>query len=354
MTIQIRKAERRKAKLRLGLAAPSGAGKTYSSLLLAKGLGGKIGMIDTENGSGDLYAGLTDYDIINIQAPYTVAKYLEGIKAFEDAGYDTIIIDSLSHAWSGEGGLLDKQGKIADRTGNSYTAWRNVTPDHNALVEAMIGSKCHIIAATRSKQEYVQEKNDQGKTVVRKVGMAPVQREGLEFEFTVMLDIDMNHIASSSKDRTGLFDGLFFKITPETGKQLLGWLESGEDAIVVNDFAVIEAATDMKALEIAFRTAAGKFKDDAIKLEKITEAKDKRKAELMPPLVVVQATAQLPAHNVVVNQETGEITEAVAAPAPKKRNSAAAKLAALPAPEAIAVGDSLVGGEMPAFLTKAK
>ena len=127
--MEIRKATRKKAKLRLGLVAPSGAGKTYSALQLAFGLGGKVGMIDTEHGSGDLYANIGEYDIINLDAPYTIAKYRSAIKAFEDAGYSSIIIDSLSHAWAGEGGLLDKQGKIADSgKGNSYTAWRTITP----------------------------------------------------------------------------------------------------------------------------------------------------------------------------------------------------------------------------------
>lgn len=232
MAIQIRKAERRKAKLRLGISAPSGSGKTYSSLLLAFGLGGKVGLIDTENGSGDLYAHLGDYDIVQIQAPYTIAKYREAIKAFEDAGYTTIIVDSLSHAWAGDGGLLDKQGKLADQSKNSYTAWRQVTPEHNALVEALLQSPCHMICTMRAKQEYVQEKDERtGKTVVRKVGMAPVQREGMEYEFTVMLDIDMAHNATASKDRTSIFDGQIFKITPDTGKQILSWLETGSEAL---------------------------------------------------------------------------------------------------------------------------
>ena len=233
MNLQIRKAVRKKAKLRLGMAGPSGSGKTYSALLLAFGLGGKVGMIDTEHGSGDLYADLGDYDIINIDAPYTVKKYRDAIKAFEDAGYDVIIIDSLSHAWAGEGGLLDKQGKIAD-TGkpcmNSYAAWRTVTPEHNGLVEAMLTSPCHIIATMRSKQEYVQEKNDNGKTVIKKVGMSPIQRDGMEYEFTVMFDIDTQHVASTSKDRTRLFDGQYFTITKEHGTRILDWLERGEEA----------------------------------------------------------------------------------------------------------------------------
>jgi hypothetical protein len=228
--MEIRRAERKKAKLRLGIAAPSGAGKTYGALLLAFGLGGKIGLIDTEHGSGDLYCDLGEYDIISISAPYTVAKYREAMKMFEQAGYSTIIIDSLSHAWAGDGGLLDKQGKAADKSGNSWQAWRQVTPEHNALVDAMLQSPCHIIATMRAKTEYVQEKDDRtGKSVVRKLGMAPVMRDGIEFEFSVFFDLSMEHIASTSKDRTRLFDGQYFKITQETGKTLLAWLETGAE-----------------------------------------------------------------------------------------------------------------------------
>lgn len=232
--MQIRKAQRKKAKLRLGIAAPSGAGKTYSALLMAFGLGGKVGLIDTEHGSGDLYAHLGEYDIISISAPYSVDKYIKAIAAFEQAGYTTIIIDSLSHAWSGDGGLLDKQGKIADRGTNSFAAWRTITPEHNALVDAMLSSPCHIIATMRAKQEYVLEADSKGKMSPKKVGLAPVQREGMEYEFTVMLDVDMNHVASASKDRTSLFDGQFFKIGKETGEKLLGWLETGDDPEVAS------------------------------------------------------------------------------------------------------------------------
>lgn len=231
MAIQIRKAERSRAKLRLGMAGPSGSGKTYSSLLMGFGLGAKVGLIDTEHGSGDLYADLGDYDIIPIEAPFTVQKYLEALHAFEDAGYDVIIIDSLTHAWAGEGGLLDKQGKIADSDprGNSYTAWRKVTPEHNQLVEAMLACPCHLIATVRAKQEYSQEKDDKGKTVVKKLGMAPVQREGMEYEFTVFLDLAMDHTATASKDRTSLFDGQYFKVDKRVSKRLLDWLNTGKE-----------------------------------------------------------------------------------------------------------------------------
>ena len=225
-----RKAERRKTKLRLGITGPAGAGKTYGALLIAFGLGGKIAMIDTENGSGDFYSELGEYDIANISAPYDVRKYLAAIHEAEEAEYDVIIIDSLSHAWAGDGGLLDMQGRIADSgRANSYTAWRQVTPLHNKLIEAMLTSSAHIIATMRSKTDYAQDKDDKGKTVIRKVGLAPVQRDGVEYEFGTVFDLGFNHLARVSKDRTSLFDGQSFIITPEVGQKLKVWLDTGSD-----------------------------------------------------------------------------------------------------------------------------
>jgi len=231
----IRKAERKKAKLRLGISAPSGGGKTYSSLLIAYGITGdweKVGLIDTENGSGDLYAHLGEYMVLTLEAPYTPERYIQAIKAFEDAGAEVIIIDSLSHAWAGEGGALDIQSAAAAKSGNSYTAWREVTPKHNALVNTILQSKCHIIATMRSKTEYVLEKDEKtGKAVPRKIGMAPIQRDGMEYEFTIFMDVAINHTASTSKDRTGLFDGQYFTPGVETGKKLLEWLETGAEIV---------------------------------------------------------------------------------------------------------------------------
>lgn len=223
------KAERRKAKLRLALCGVSGSGKTYSALMIAQGIGGKIAMIDTENGSGELYADVCDYDVCQVTAPYTPEKYIAAIHEAEAGGYNVIIVDSLSHAWAGEGGLLDKHDAIskASRSGNSYAAWREITPLHNKLVDTILQSPCHIIASMRTKTAYeIQDEN--GKKAPKKVGMAPVQRDGMEYEFTVVMDLSVeSHIATASKDRTGIFDGQYFKPTVETGSQLLGWLESG-------------------------------------------------------------------------------------------------------------------------------
>ncbi|WP_238492532.1 ATP-binding protein [Desulfotruncus alcoholivorax] len=228
MPVKFQRAQRKKARLRLAIAGPAGSGKTYSALLIAFGLGDRIALIDTERGSGELYAHLGEYDVCTLEAPFTPEKYVEAIRAAESAGYQIIIIDSLSHAWAGPGGVLDIHGHTADKSGNSWTAWRQVTPRHNELVDAMLLSRCHIIATLRSKMEHVQT-SENGKTVIKKVGMNPIQRDGLEYEFTVFWDLDNSHTASASKDRTGLFDGQVFKPALEVGGKLLEWLESGTE-----------------------------------------------------------------------------------------------------------------------------
>ena len=188
-------------------------------------------MIDTEHGSGNLYADLGDYDVITLEPPYHVAKYRDAIRAFEEAGYDTIIVDSLSHAWSRGGGLLDKQGQLENsgKYRNSFATWREITPEHNKLVEQMLGSPAHIIATMRTKTEYVIEKDDRGKNSVRKIGLSPVQRDGVKYEFTLVMDVTENHYARASKDRTSLFDGWSDRIGPQTGRMLRDWLDSGSE-----------------------------------------------------------------------------------------------------------------------------
>lgn len=225
--MEFKAAQRKRAKLRLAIAGPSGSGKTYSALVIASGMTtwNKIAVIDSENGSAELYAHLGVYSVLTLGTPYTPEKYIEAIKIAERQGFEVIIIDSLSHAWTGEGGILDQQGKAADSKykGNSWAAWRECTPKHNALVDAILKSSCHVIATMRSKTEYTQVMEN-GKSVVKKLGMAPIQREGMEYEFTVFLDVSAEHIAIASKDRTGLFDGQYFKPHAETGQKLLTWL----------------------------------------------------------------------------------------------------------------------------------
>lgn len=232
--MNFRKAERKKAKLRLAICGPAGSGKTYSALLMAQGLapGGGIALLDTERGSGELYSDLTAYDVATLTPPFSPERYIDLIEGAGAAGYQVLIIDSLSHAWEGEGGCLDLHDKAtaASRSGNSYTAWREVTPQHNALVEAMLQSPCHVVATMRSKTAYELSDDGNGKKKPIKVGLAPVQRPGMEYEFTVVLDLSIErHIATATKDRTSLFDGQHFIPTPATGEALQAWLEAGKD-----------------------------------------------------------------------------------------------------------------------------
>jgi hypothetical protein len=292
---EIHRATRRRAKLRLGMSGPAGSGKTYSALLIAGGLSGRIGMIDTEHGSGDLYADLLPegYDVLPLTPPYTPARYIEAIHALEEAGVSTIIVDSLTHAWSGEGGSLDRQGKIADKSGNTWQAWRQITPEHNALVEALLQSPCHIIATMRAKTDYVQEKDERtGKQVVRKIGLAPIMRDGIEYEFTTFFELDVQHMAFVGKDRTRLFDGEIFKPNLETGRRLLTWLDSGEEVRVKRNVMpdeqkaeMIEAISHAGTLEelfaafsVAYRAATALPDPDA--LAELTALKNERKALL--------------------------------------------------------------------------
>jgi hypothetical protein len=233
------KAQRIVKKARIGLCGVAGSGKTLSALKIALGIcaagasasgGGKrIALVDTENNSSVLYADRIDFDVLNIEPPFEIEKYIKAIHQAEAAGYDVLILDSISHAWAGEGGLLDTQGKLADGGMNSFTAWRKLTPQHNAFIEAMIRSKLHLIATMRSKMDYVVETNEKGKSVPKKVGLAPVQREGMDYEFDIVFDLDLNHNALSTKDRSSLFDGkLVSRPDEKIGKQILEWLERGQ------------------------------------------------------------------------------------------------------------------------------
>ena len=228
-----RKAERKQAKLRLALCGPAGSGKTYSALLIAQGLapGGRIALIDTERSSGELYADLVDYDCAPLAPPFTPNRYIELIREAEKTGYGVLIVDSLSHAWAGQGGILEMhdQAAAASRSGNSFMAWREVTPQHNALVDTMLGADLHLIVTLRTKTAYDVVDDGNGKKRPIKIGLAPVQRDGLEYEFTIVMDLSIDgHIATATKDRTRLFDGQHFVPSPETGKHLREWLESGK------------------------------------------------------------------------------------------------------------------------------
>lgn len=239
--MKFEKATRKKARLRLALTGPSGSGKTMAALMIAKGLGGRVAVLDTEHGSASLYAepitlangtqfDPPEFDALELTAPYSPERYIEAIRAAAQAGYDTLIIDSTTHEWSGSGGCLEINDTVAAAKfrGNSWSAWNETTPRHRAFIDAMLQAPMHIIATGRSKTETAQTEENGRKKVV-KLGMKTEQRDGFEYEFTAVLDlVHEGHYAIASKDRTGIFTGGDPKpISLETGQRLSAWLEHG-------------------------------------------------------------------------------------------------------------------------------
>jgi nucleoside-triphosphatase THEP1 len=227
--MSFKRATKAAAKLRLGLIGPAGSGKTMTALRVAHGLGGRVAVIDTERGSASLYSGERglDFDVLELDS-YEAEKFIQAIGQAEAAGYDVLIIDSLSHAWAGKGGILEFVDKAAKRSGGgSFSGWRDATPLHNQLVDAILGAKLHIIATLRSKVEHVIEQVN-GRTQVRKVGLQPVQRDGLEYEFTVVGDVTQDHELIITKTRAAwLKDQIIREAGEDLGRQLAAWLSDG-------------------------------------------------------------------------------------------------------------------------------
>ena len=224
------KATKTQSRLRLALCGPAGSGKTYTALSVAEALGPRVAVLDTERGSASKYSDRFSFDVVEL-SEYHPESYVEIIKEAEAEGYDVLIIDSLSHAWSGKGGALELKDKATarSRSGNSYTAWREVTPLHNALVDAILGCSCHVIVTMRSKVEYILEDNGKGSKTPRKVGMAPVQREGMDYEFDVVGDLDWNHTLVVSKSRCSELTGAVIKEPgAEFAQALARWVGTGE------------------------------------------------------------------------------------------------------------------------------
>lgn len=223
-----KKASKKQARARIGIIGPAGSGKTYTALKLATHLGGKIAVIDTENGSASKYADEFEFDVCELDN-YDPRNYIKAIQAAGNAGYDVLIIDSLSHAWAGEGGALEMADKFKVKyRGNKFAAWGDVTPIQNQLVQTMLSCPMHLIATMRSKMEYIQTKNDKGETEIKKVGMAPIQRDGMEYEFDIVGDMDLDHNFIVSKTRCRALDGAIInKPGDELAKTIKDWLTDG-------------------------------------------------------------------------------------------------------------------------------
>lgn len=239
-------AKREKAKARICLTGTSGSGKTLSALYLAYGLTGdwsKVGVIDSERGRALFYANRSDLNVgtfkhLSLDPPYSVDRYIGAMQAMEQAvGEDgVIIIDSGSHAWKGDGGVLDVKESVAQQRGKTdFSAWSEAGKIQNSFIDTIMGLSCHCIVTLRSKMDYIQDKDPEtGKSSIKKVGLAPVQRDDFEYEFTVMLEIDRDtHIANIEKDNTFLeAEGFSGIITPELGERLKNWLSNGVEPTI--------------------------------------------------------------------------------------------------------------------------
>lgn len=327
MEMQFKRAQRSRAKLRLGLSAVSGGGKTMGALRVAKGivqrmidlgvvegdLEGKICVIDTERRSAQLYADVVPFDTLEFEPPYSVDRYMQAISAAERAGYVVCILDQITHAWAGPGGQLEWVDSLKQGAKNAMSPWAKVTPMQQEFYDRMLRSPMHIIATMRAKSDYVMDEvivDGRRKTVPRKIGLAPVQREGIEYEFTAMLEIDLEtHLATASKDRTRLFVDRTTKLDEDCGARLADWLLQGEEAppeaprkteadfvfeldakLADFELAFVECA-DLQALATLFpkaNEAVKAYKDlvshDAYQkaLARLAKSKDDRKAALTP------------------------------------------------------------------------
>jgi KaiC/GvpD/RAD55 family RecA-like ATPase len=232
--MQFKRAQRSQRHLRMAISGPSGSGKTWTALTIATGLGGRIAFIDTERNSSVMYADDFTFDVLALDPPYHPDRLGEALKAA--SGYDVAIVDSLTHFWSGPGGMLEVVDAIAKRSQakNTFAAWNEGTPIQQRMVSAMLDHDGHIIATMRSKQEYGTEKDDKGRLSVRKLGLAPQQRDGLEYEFDIFVEMDMEHTLTVSKTRIRDFtDAVLRRPGVEVGAKLRAWHADG--ALVVAD-----------------------------------------------------------------------------------------------------------------------
>lgn len=226
------KAIKTKSKLRMALTGPAKSGKTYTALVLATALAddGRIGLIDTENRSSEKYADIFDFDIMVLENAHP-ESFIAGIDMFEKAGHAVVIVDSLSHAWIGKRGVLKlhDDATAASRSKDSYISWRTITPLHRALIDKMQSANCHIIATMRSKMSYLRDTDDHGKTTIRKVGLAPVQRQGMEYEFDILAEMRQDHRIVIGDTRCPAVDG---KTEMKPGgmffQPIIDWLDGAE------------------------------------------------------------------------------------------------------------------------------
>lgn len=284
------KATKKQAKARIALDGPSGSGKTWTALTTATALagGGTIAVIDSERGSASKYADRFEFDVLELDGNFHPDRYMEGIRQAAEAGYSVVVIDSLTHAWAGSGGVLEVVDAAKSRfSGNSYMAWSVGTPLWQALIDAMLGAPVHIIATMRSKTKFVED-DSAGKKSYKRAGTETVARDGVEYEFDVVGDLDLDHTMVVSKTRAGdRLKDVYRRPGPEFGEAVLAWLTDGAvntDALARELLAIVgpegkaELGKEMKAAGISAADLA-----DADKLAKARSLADGIKALASAP-----------------------------------------------------------------------
>ena len=282
---QVTNAQREKEKAIVGFIGPSGSGKTAGALLVAYGMmreaypdasdkevWSKIGVVDTEHRRAKLYANLQFDDVrigsfkhIDFTPPYTTERYQMALEAIKEAGAEVVIIDSLSHNWAGEGGIVEKHGEMQ---GNSFQNWGKLAPETTKLIKTLTQNDVHILATLRTKTEYVVEPNSEGKMAPRKVGTKPVQKDEMEYEFMLNFNIGIDHLAETSKDNTRMFEGSSFKLNPEVGRKLYQWLELGIDVKAEEEAERLRLIDEIKTIAAGNETAAQMIEEFQIKANK--------------------------------------------------------------------------------------
>ena len=239
-------ASKEQAKARIALTGPSGSGKTYTALVVGTELGKRVALIDTERGSAAKYADQFDFDTLQL-VTFEPAALVDALAVAADAGYDVLIVDSFSHFWSGAGGILEQVDNAAKRAGSggSFAGWREARPLERAMFDALLAYPGHVIVTMRTKTEYVVETDERGRKVPRKVGLKPDQREGIEYEFDIVGDLDHENTLVLSKSRAAPLSGLVIrKPDARFADAILDWLNAGVPAPTVPDYVAAATAPD--------------------------------------------------------------------------------------------------------------
>jgi hypothetical protein len=244
--LTFRSATKEQAKARIALTGPTGSGKTYTALVIGTRLADRVAVIDTEHGSASKYADEFAFDTLQF-ATFEPTALVDALAVAAHGGYEVVIVDSLSHFWSGAGGMLVPVDNAAGRAGagNSFAGWKDVRPMERAMIEALLAYPGHVVVTMRTKTDYVVETDERGRKVPRKVGLKPEQREGIEYEFDIVGDLDYENVLVISKSRAKPLSGLVIrKPGVEFADSVLAWLNAGKPVPSVFDCLAAATAPD--------------------------------------------------------------------------------------------------------------